>query len=57
MPNFLVNVFSGAHSQANLPIPDCTRDRTPTAPNRPSSPQGNQCSISHFLASLGAQEN
>ena len=25
-------------------------------PARPSSPQGNQCSISHFLASLGAQE-
>ena len=26
-------------------------------PARPSAPQGNQCSISHFLASLGAQEN
>ena len=24
---------------------------------RPSAPQGNQCSISHFLASLGAQED
>ena len=30
-------------------------DRTP--PARPSAPQGHQCSISHFLASLGAQEN
>ena len=26
-------------------------------PARPSAPQGNQCSISHFLASLGAQED
>ena len=26
-------------------------------PARPSAPQGNQCLISHFLASLGAQEN
>ena len=26
-------------------------------PARPSSPQENQCPISHFLASLGAQEN
>ena len=25
--------------------------------DRPSAPQGNQCSISHFLASLGAQED
>ena len=24
-------------------------------PARPSAPQGNQCSLSHFLASLGAQ--
>ena len=30
-------------------------DRTP--PARPSAPQGHQCSISHFLASLAAQEN
>ena len=26
-------------------------------PARPSAPQGNQCSISHFLPSLGAQED
>ena len=26
-------------------------------PARPFAPQGNQCSISHFLASLGAHEN
>ena len=26
-------------------------------PARPSAPQENQCSISHFLASLGAQED
>ena len=26
-------------------------------PARPSAPQGNQCLISHFLASLGAQED
>ena len=25
--------------------------------HRPSAPQGNQCSISHFLTSLGAQED
>ena len=34
--------------------------RPPTArPSaaRPSAPQGNQCSIPHFLASLGAQED
>ena len=28
-----------------------------TPPARPSAPQAHQCSISHFLASLGAQEN
>ena len=32
-----------------------TVHRPPAA--RPSAPQGNQCSISHFLASLGAQED
>ena len=32
-----------------------TVHRPPAA--RPSAPQGNQCSIPHFLASLGAQEN
>ena len=32
-----------------------SRDRTPTG-DRPSAPQGNQCLISHFLASLEAQE-
>ena len=32
-----------------------TVHRLPAA--RPPAPQGNQCSISHFLASLGAQED
>ena len=32
-----------------------TVHRPPTA--RPSAPQGNQCSMPHFLASLGAQED
>jgi len=32
--------------------------RPPARPSvRPSAPQRNQCSISHFLACLGAQEN
>ena len=30
---------------------------TARPPARPSAPQGTQCSISHFLASLGAQED
>ena len=35
-----------------------TAHRQPCRPgNRPSAPQGNQCSISHFLASLGAQDD
>ena len=40
----------------NLPIREISVIRWLT-PDRPSAPQWNQCSISHFLASLGAQEN
>ena len=52
------------HSWVNLPIPEnlvitwLYTTRPPARLSvRPSAPQGNQCSISHFLVSLGAQEN
>ena len=44
------------HWYVNLPIPENLVITWPYTA-RPSAPQGNQCSISHFLASLGAQED
>ena len=43
----------------NLPIPENLVITWPTdrATDRPSAPQAYQCLLSHFLVSLGAQEN
>ena len=43
------------NSQVNLPIPENLVITWPCT-KRPSAPQRNQCLLSHFLASLGAQE-
>ena len=43
-------MYRGENNRTRSPL----RDRTPSACS--SAPQGNQCLISHFLASLGAQE-
>ena len=53
-------VMAEPHSLVNLPIPENLvitwpyTDRPPT--RRPSAPQENQCLLSHFLTTLGAQE-
>ena len=45
------------HHGLNLPIPqNLVITRPYTASDRPSAPQAYQCLLSHFLATLGAQE-
>ena len=43
------------HSLLNLPIPENLVITWPYT-DRPSAPQDNQCLLSHFLTTLGAQE-
>ena len=47
--------MSWAHSLLNLPIPENLVITWPYT-DRPSAPQDNQCLLSHFLTTLGAQE-
>ena len=53
-------VMAEPHSLVNLPIPEnlvITWPYTDCPPTRrPSAPQENQCLLSHFLTTLGAQE-